>query len=182
MSYKYSVDDRLYDNEIKYFIKNSPILRKIRINGVVWGLIAGTILMIVLCIKSINEAQYNEDVIYIILQYIIVYIVGVTIILVFSKFYLKFKARKTLSKYWKENYVHNLEVEGEKIYYSGFNNKKIELNNSNLKEVMDLGNIWGILVIGKKKSCSMILIPKNIFESKESLSMFKTILENKLEK
>ncbi len=184
MNYKYSVDDRLYDNEIKDFIKNSFTLRKIRKKQTLFVYIGAGILTIVLFIKSVIENKYDRDFIYIFLEYIIIYIAVVAVTWVFVNFYIKFKARKTLITYWKKEYVHQLEVEGEKVYYSGVNNKKIELNNINLKEVMDLGNIWGTVVISKslKNAYSMILIPKNIFESKESLSKFKNLLENKLKK
>lgn len=182
MNYKYSVDDRLYNNEINDFIKNSLTLRKVRKKQMLFVYIVTGILAIVLFIKSVIENKYDRDFIYIFLEYIIIYISVVAVTWVFVNFYIKFKARKTLITYWKKEYVHQLEIDGEKIYYSGVNNKKIELNNTNLKEVIDLGDIWGMLVIGKKKSCSMILIPKNIFESKEELNSFKNILEDKLEK
>ncbi|MEG1002664.1 hypothetical protein [Clostridium sp.] len=182
MNYKYSVDDRIYNNEINNFIKNSLTLRKIRLKTMLYSLLIGGIVAIVLFIKSVIENKYDRDFIYIFLEYIIIYIAVVAVTVVFISFYFKFKVRKTLFKYWKVDHVHKLGIEDEKIYYYGVNDKKIELNNINLKEIIDLGNMWGILIIGKKNVCSIILIPKNIFESKESLNKFENLLSGKSKK
>ncbi|MGG7161618.1 hypothetical protein [Clostridium baratii] len=81
--------------------------------------------------------------------------------------------------------MHEISIENDEILYSYSDNKKINLNNDILKEVVYITNIIGI-TISKKKSkrnvLSIIIIPKNIFESKESLNEFKNILESKLKK
>ncbi|WP_460294780.1 hypothetical protein [Clostridium sardiniense] len=77
-----------------------------------------------------------------------------------------------------------MEIENKKIYYT-VDERKIELSNSILQEVSDLDNIFGIVISYKKSPknpYAIIIIPKNIFESKESLSSFKNILEDKLKK
>ncbi|MBY0755326.1 hypothetical protein K5V21_07635 [Clostridium sardiniense] len=184
MNYKYSVDDRLYNNEINDFLKNSVALKKIRKKQMLLGAILGAILAIVLFIKSFIENKYDRDFIYIFLEYIIIYIAAISVVWIFRNIYINFIENKTLLKEYDKGYVHNLEIENKKIYYT-VDDRKIELSNSILQEVSDLDNIFGIVISYKKSPknpYAIIIIPKNIFESKESLSSFKNILEDKLKK
>lgn len=184
MNYKYSVESNVYYNEINDFLKNSVALKKIRKKQMLLGAILGAILAIVLFIKSVIENKYNRDFIYIFLEYIIIYIAAVSVVWMFRKLYIKFIENKTLLKEMDKRYVHNLEIENKKIYYT-VDDRRIELDNNILQEVSDLDNIFGIVLSYRKSSknpYAIIIIPKNIFESKEELSSFKNILEDKLDK
>ena len=180
MSYNYSVDSKLYIEEINYFFKNSIVLKKIRLNTLLQAIFAQVILWVILLGRKINSNIYNEDIIYLVLEYILILIIAVTIEVVFGKFYLN----KIWLKYWKEEYTHTVGIENDEIYYSGPSRAKRTLNNNVLKEVMDLDNIIGIVVTGSKhtKNRAIIIIPKKIIKSEESLNRFKNILESKLKK
>ena len=182
MKYEYEVDSKLYDNEIKNFIKSSSTFKKLRQKTILFSLIIMTIAMIIYLIKSVNKNIYYIDFFYI-LAHIIIYIIVVIEIFLFGNFYFNFKQKKRLLKYWKKGHVHKLEIEDEKIYFYAFAKKRVELNKFSLAEVKNLDNIFIILAINKeKKLCYMIIIPKDIFKSKEELSKFKNIIENILEK
>ena len=183
MKYEYEVDSKLYDNEIKNFIKSSSTFKKLRQKTILIALIIGTIATILLFIKSVVKNIYYIDFMYILLVYIIIYISIVIFTFVYSNFYLKFQQRRTLLKYWKKGHVHKLEIEDEKIYFYAFAKKRVELNKFSLAEVKDLDNIFIILAINKEiKLYHMIIIPKDIFKTKEELSKFKNIIENILNK
>lgn len=180
MNYKYSVDSKLYSEEITYFLKNSIVLKKIRLNSLLQAILSQFILWVILLGRKINSNIYNEDIIYLVLEYILIIIITTTILCVFGKLYLN----KIWLKYWKEEYVHTVGIENDEIYYLGPNKVKRTLNNNVLKELMDLEDIIGIAVTGSKhtKKRAIIIIPKKIFKSEESLNRFKNILESKLKK
>ena len=183
MKYEYEVDSKLYDNEIKNFIKSSSTFKKLRQKTILFSLIITAIATIIFFIKSVIKNIYYIDFMYILLVHIIIYISVVILIFVYVNFYFNFKQKKRLLKYWKKGHVHKLEIEDEKIYFYAFAKKRVELNKFSLAEVKDLDNIFIILAINKEiKLCHMIIIPKDIFKSKEELSKFKNIIENILEK
>ena len=183
MKYEYDVDSKLYDNEIKNFIKSNSTFKKSKQKIILLTLIITAIVTIIFFIKSVIKNIYYIDFMYILLVHIIIYISVAILIFVYVNFYFNFKQKKRLLKYWKKGYVYTLEMEDEKIYFSGFIQKRLDLSNFILDEVKDLDNIFIILAINKeKKLCYMIIIPKDIFKSKEELSKFKNIIENILEK
>lgn len=186
MNYKYSLDSKLYNKEINYFLENNTTSRNSKIKSFLISLTVAIIALVVILIKRISENKYNDDIMYIFLEHIIILIIGTIILWIYAKLYFKFTINRVLIKYWKEKYVHELDIEDEKIYYSGPNNKKIELNNSILKEVIELDSIIGIICSGRKRfrkgTFAIIIVPKNIFKSEEELSSFKNVLKNKLEK
>ena len=183
MKYEYEVDSKLYDNEIKNFINTSSMLKKLRQKTIFIALIIGTIATILLFIKSVVKNIYYIDFMYILLVYIIIYISIVILIFVYVNFYFNFKQKKRLLKYWKKGYVYTLEIEDEKIYFYAFAKKRVELNKFSLAEVKNLDNIFIILAINKEiKLYHMIIIPKDIFKTKDELNIFTNIIENILEK
>lgn len=185
MDYSYSLESGLYNDDIKCFLENSPTLDRYRKKVFLYTAIIQTILLGIWLIIKINLNTFNEDINYIIIQFILCYIAAIILLLIYTKVYVKPRLYRQLTEYLEEECMHEISIENDEILYSYSDNKKINLNNDILKEVVYITNIIGI-TISKKKSrrnvLSIIIIPKNIFESKESLNEFKNILESKLKK
>ena len=69
MNYNYSVDSKLYSDEINRFAKNSTVLKKNRKNGILAALIIVSIVMVISFLKRIsdNYEPMNTLVVYLVM-------------------------------------------------------------------------------------------------------------------
>lgn len=184
MDYKYSVDRVLYKDEIDSFEKNSIVLNKIKKTSILGALIAVTIAIAILFFKRISKSNSNEDITYIFVEYLIIFIIVIVFTFIFTRLYVKYHIlNKILLKNWQKEYVHVLRVENDLIHYISPQNTSVQLDYKSLKEVKELDNIIVLFVIKediknpKRKGNSIIIVPKNIFESESSLNKFKKLLK-----
>lgn len=187
MDYKYSVDSKLYSDEINRFAENSTVFKKNRRNGLLVALIIVSIVMVISFFKRISD---NYDPMSTFGVYLVMLIIVIIFTFILDRVYFKYYVlNNVLLKYWKKEYVHGLKLKDDGwMYYISPANAEVQINPTSLKEAKELDNIIVLSVLGrnpkhpKRKGTAMIIIPKNIFESKESLNTFKNLLENKLKK
>lgn len=187
MNYNYSVDSKLYSDEINRFAKNSTVLKKNRKNGILAALIIVSIVMVISFLKRISD---NYEPMNTLVVYLVMFIIVVIFIFILDRLYFKYCIlNKVLLKYWKKEYVHGLKLKDDGcMYYITPENAypakvEIQINPMSLKEAKELDNIIVLSVFvrhskyRKIKGTAMIIIPKSIFESEESLNKFKELLK-----
>ncbi len=187
MDYKYSVDSKLYSDEINRFAENSTVFKKNRRNGLLAALIIVSIVMVISFFKRISD---NYDPMSTLGVYLVMLIIVIIFTFILDRVYFKYYVlNNVLLKYWKKEYVHGLKLkdDGWMYYISPGNaspaNEEVQINPTSLKEAKELDNIIVLSVLGrnpkhpKRKGTAMIIIPKSIFESEESLNKFKKLLK-----
>lgn len=186
MDYKYSVDSKLYSDEINRFARNSTVLKKNKKNSILGALIIVSIVMVISFFKRISD---NYETMNTLVVYLVMFIIVIIFIFIFARLHFKYYIlNKVLLKYWKKEYVHGLKLKDDGwIYYISPENAypanaEVQINPMSLKEAKELDNIIVLSVFGrhpkyrKRKGTAMIIIPKSIFESEESLNKFKELL------
>lgn len=147
------------------------------------------IVSIVMVISFFKRISDNYDPMSTLVVYLVMLIIVIIFIFIIDRLYFKYCIlNKVLLKYWKKEYVHRLKLKDDGwIYYISPGNAypanaEVQINSMSLKEAKELDNIIVLSVFGrhpkhpKRKGTAMIIIPKSIFESEESLNKFKELL------